>query len=147
MDPNEAVAAAHSESRLRMEAARTVLRMAIMFPDKMTPMEACERALEELDQVPQVGIILREVPVEVPYAQLPQQSVKMVQGLSGQQSKILRLVAEGFNNDEIAEQLFLSPMTIKSHLARVYKTLGVHNRAAAVAKMMEVNYVSDPGTN
>jgi DNA-binding NarL/FixJ family response regulator len=145
IDPEKALAAAHADARLQMEAAKTVLRMAIMFPERMSPTEACERALEELDKVPQVAILLREVPVEVPYSIHP--NTDKVRGLSAQQSKILDLVAKGCNNEEIGKTLHLSPLTVKSHLARVYKTLKVHNRAEAVAKVMELKHVSDTGTN
>ena len=42
---------------------------------------------------------------------------------------VVRLVATGASNREIGEQLFVSPNTIKSHLAHVFAKLGVSNRA------------------
>lgn len=146
MRPDEALAAAHADARTRIEAARTLLRMAVMFPERMSAKEAVEEALTELDGVTTIAVLLREVPVEVPYAQLPEPQVA-IRGLTEHQGKILGLVAQGYSNNEIGEQLHLSGFTIKSHLARIFKVLNVHTRAEAVAKAMELRVnVSDTGT-
>jgi DNA-binding CsgD family transcriptional regulator len=52
-------------------------------------------------------------------------------GLSAREVEVLRLVAAGFSNAEIAEKLFLSPNTVKAHVAHVFAKIGVPNRAAA----------------
>lgn len=54
-------------------------------------------------------------------------------GLSAREVEVLRLVAEGKSNREIAEALVLSEKTISSHLERIFAKLGVENRAAAAA--------------
>lgn len=46
---------------------------------------------------------------------------------------VLRLVAAGRSNNEIARELFVSRATVKTHLAHVYDKLGVQSRTAAVA--------------
>jgi DNA-binding NarL/FixJ family response regulator len=53
--------------------------------------------------------------------------------LSERELEVLRLLASGFTNKEIAEQLFLSPDTVKTHLSNAYRKLGVSDRAHAVA--------------
>jgi DNA-binding NarL/FixJ family response regulator len=53
--------------------------------------------------------------------------------LTERELEILRLVAGGFTNKEIGEQIFLSVDTVKSHLENVYRKLGVSDRAHAVA--------------
>ncbi|WP_027014913.1 LuxR C-terminal-related transcriptional regulator [Comamonas composti] len=55
-------------------------------------------------------------------------------GLSEREHEILRLVADGLSNREIAEQLFLSRYTVESHIKRVYRKLAVSSRTGAVYK-------------
>jgi DNA-binding CsgD family transcriptional regulator len=52
-------------------------------------------------------------------------------GLSAREVEVLRLVAQGLTNPQVAERLFLSPRTVEQHLRSVYGKLGVATRAAA----------------
>lgn len=54
------------------------------------------------------------------------------QALSKRETQILRLVADGLSNREIAEQLFLSRYTVESHVKRIYRKLAVSSRVMAV---------------
>ena len=56
--------------------------------------------------------------------------------LSPREREILTLAAEGRSGPEIARILFLSPSTVKTHLANIYDKLDVSDRAAAVAKAL-----------
>jgi two-component system, NarL family, nitrate/nitrite response regulator NarL len=56
--------------------------------------------------------------------------------LTPRESEILRMSAAGSTAREIAEELYLSPTTVKTHLQNAYEKLGVSNRAAAVAEAM-----------
>ncbi|TNE74387.1 response regulator transcription factor [bacterium] len=51
--------------------------------------------------------------------------------LTEREVEILRLVTDGKSNKEIAEHLFVSPLTIKTHVKNIYEKLHVHSRAAA----------------
>ncbi|MGP4104945.1 response regulator [Nonomuraea sp. KM90] len=53
--------------------------------------------------------------------------------LSSRERDVLRLVAKGSSNREIAAALFISEATVKSHLTHIYGKLGAKDRAAAVA--------------
>ena len=64
--------------------------------------------------------------------------------LSEREIEIIRLVAKGFSNDELAERLHLSPDTIKVHLRHVYEKLGVESRVEAVTEAMRTGLVEAP---
>jgi PAS domain S-box-containing protein len=53
--------------------------------------------------------------------------------LTKREREVMTLAANGGRSDDMAEQLFLSPETIKSHVANAMSKLGVHTRAHAVA--------------
>jgi ATP/maltotriose-dependent transcriptional regulator MalT len=55
-------------------------------------------------------------------------------GLTAREVEVLRLVAEGLNNQVIADRLFLSEHTIHRHVANILTKLSVSSRAAAVAQ-------------
>jgi DNA-binding NarL/FixJ family response regulator len=54
--------------------------------------------------------------------------------LSDREREVLALMASGATNREIAEQLYLSPHTVKEHTSAVYRKLEVRNRAEAVQR-------------
>ena len=58
--------------------------------------------------------------------------------LSAREIEVLTLVAEGLASKQIADQLFISLHTVKAHLQRLYKKLGVVRRTQAVAKAKEL---------
>jgi DNA-binding NarL/FixJ family response regulator len=53
--------------------------------------------------------------------------------LSAREIEVLRLVADGWSNKQIGRRLGLSPLTVKSHLARIGRRLGVGDRAHMIA--------------
>jgi DNA-binding CsgD family transcriptional regulator len=52
-------------------------------------------------------------------------------GLTAREAEVLRLVAEGATNAQIAERLYLSVKTVERHLLNAYRKAGVRNRAEA----------------
>lgn len=52
--------------------------------------------------------------------------------LSSRELEVLRMVAQGASNREIAAQLYISEATVKTHLARIFDKLKVDDRTAAV---------------
>lgn len=61
--------------------------------------------------------------------------------LSPAEVKILEQVIDGKTNNEIAEAVFLSPWTVKTHIKNIYKKMHVNSRAAAVRLALKRNIV------
>lgn len=57
--------------------------------------------------------------------------------LSAREQEIARMVAKGYPNKTIAAVLDISCWTVNTHLRRIFAKLGVHNRAAMVAALLE----------
>lgn len=64
----------------------------------------------------------------------PQPSASTAPALSQREREVLGLVATGATNREIAQQLHLSPHTVKEYVSAVYRKLAVRNRAEAVQR-------------
>ena len=62
--------------------------------------------------------------------------------LSERESEVLRLVALGMSNKEVAEKLFLSQRTVKAHLTSVFNKLNVASRSEAIVKGLQWGLVA-----
>lgn len=62
-------------------------------------------------------------------------------GLTGREAEVLRLMAAGLSNAEIAGQLYLSGETVKTHVGNVLAKLGVRDRTQAVIAAYESGFV------
>ncbi len=58
-------------------------------------------------------------------------------GLSAREVDVLRLVATGLTNAEVAGELFLSSRTVNWHLGSIYRKLGFHSRTEATRFAIE----------
>ncbi len=87
----------------------------------MTPEEATEYALSEV----------------VEEESTPSAKEEDTAGLSERELEILRLVARGMTDSQVAERLFISPRTVGQHLRSIYRKLGVPSRAAAAREAVE----------
>ncbi|NIM02606.1 response regulator [bacterium] len=63
--------------------------------------------------------------------------------LTKREVRVLKLVASGKTNKEIANKLFVSEKTVKNHLNHIYRKLGVKNRAQAVVEGLKKDYISE----
>jgi DNA-binding CsgD family transcriptional regulator len=60
--------------------------------------------------------------------------------LSRREQDVLRLLAKGQSNREIAEGLFISEHTVKNHISNIFQKLGVTDRAQAIAMVYKKGY-------
>ena len=77
-------------------------------------------------------VVVKEVPVEKtgPFAVDLQKLEEL--HITARELEILQLIAEGLSNREIAEKLFVSENTVKTHSSRVFDKLGAKRRTQAV---------------
>jgi LuxR family maltose regulon positive regulatory protein len=63
----------------------------------------------------------------------------LIEPLSARELEILRLISEGYTNQQIARELVITLHTVKKHSSNIYSKLGVRNRTQAVAKAREAH--------
>jgi two-component system, NarL family, response regulator LiaR len=94
-------------------------------------------------------VVIKEVPVEVPI-EVPvptrqsfifNQARSQQLGLTARELEILQLIAGGLSNREIAEKLFVSENTVKTHSSRVFDKLSAKRRTQAVQIAKELQLI------
>ena len=61
--------------------------------------------------------------------------------LSDRELEVLRLLAQGLDNGDIAERLFISPTTVKRHVSTIFSKLGVGNRVQAAIEAVRAGLI------
>ncbi len=57
--------------------------------------------------------------------------------LTAREVEVLRLVAQGLTNEQVAQRLVISPRTVDTHLTSMYSKIGVSSRVAATRYAMD----------
>lgn len=60
------------------------------------------------------------------------QNILIQKGLSNRQAEVSALVTMGLSNKEVANQLFITEMTVKFHLTNIYRLLNLNSRAQLI---------------
>lgn len=85
-------------------------------------------------------------------ASLPQENVisvrhicgsDAIESLSGQEESVLKKIAGGYSNPEIAELLGISPNSVKTVISRIYKKLSINSRAEAISLAIRMGVRAD----
>ncbi len=71
----------------------------------------------------------------------PRGEVRLDQ-LTPRELEVLQLIGRGRSNSEIAEELFISEVTVKSHVGHIFTKLGVRDRAAAIVLAFDAGVVA-----
>lgn len=66
----------------------------------------------------------------------------LIEPLTGREIEVLKLIAEGMSNPEIAEKLVLSVGTVKTHVKRIYRKLNVNDRVTAASRARELGVIN-----
>lgn len=106
------------------------------FVDKGEPLKALlERLKSQGGELKGYILSLLSAFGEAAGATVPQ---PFIEPLSGRELEVLRLLAEGLSNGEIAQRLIVSVGTVKTHVHSIIEKLGVSNRTQAVARSREL---------
>jgi len=89
----------------------------------------------------QARVVIKEVPVPTGEPFLPDQRKREDLGITPRELEILELIAQGMSNREIAEKLFVSENTVKTHSSRVFDKLGAKRRTQAVQLGKELRLI------
>jgi PAS domain S-box-containing protein len=127
--PDGHVRRLHSRAELVADAAGKPLRLTGTAQD-VTELHAAAEALHRTAN----DLGRRAAKLRSPGR--PTRDADLTKLLTARQVEILALVAEGLSNAEIASRLYLTESTVKWHVRKVLRALGVSNRAQAVARYL-----------
>ena len=74
-------------------------------------------------------------------ASIPNYAQLLSEPLSERELEVLRLIASGLSNREIAQDLFVTPGTAKRHVHNIYRKLEVRSRTQAIARARDLNLI------
>ncbi len=114
------------------------------FLDLGAPMQALLReSAPRLDDPASRAYALGLLPAfpENPLEPAAPAAAELVEQLSEREVEVLRMVAGGMSNAEIAQKLYLSPNTLKAHTQNIYSKLDVHSRVQAVNRARELGII------
>lgn len=69
------------------------------------------------------------------------QTIQHQLNISKREQEVLLLMAKGLSNQEIADQLYLSLPTIKTHISKLFEKLEVKRRTQAIEKARQINLI------
>lgn len=130
--PDGHVRRLHSRAELVADAEGRPLRLTGTAQD-VTELRAAAEVLETATDLGRRAAELHNLP---PRSRPGQDLSKL---LTPRQIEILALVAEGLSNSEIASRLYLGESTVKWHVRKILRALGVANRAQAVARYLSAS--------
>jgi two-component system, NarL family, response regulator LiaR len=86
-------------------------------------------------------IVVKEVPVPAGEPFTPDEKKREDLSITRRELEVLELIAQGMSNREIAEKLYVSENTVKTHSSRVFDKLGARRRTQAVQLGKELGLI------
>jgi DNA-binding NarL/FixJ family response regulator len=108
---------------------RPVAVLAVYTRDRREPAESLLRTLATVGEA--IGRFVNQTRLDPP-----------ARRLTAREIEVLELSAAGLRGPAIAERLYVSPTTVKTHFEHIYEKLGVSDRAAAVAYAFRTGVIS-----
>lgn len=84
------------------------------------------------------GVARQELPIQLSQPFVPDEQRREDLNITPRELEVLALIAEGMSNREIAEKLFVSENTVKTHSSRVFDKLSAKRRTQAVQRGKEL---------
>lgn len=75
-------------------------------------------------------------------SQPPAANVRGLDGITDREREVLTLIARGLSNAEIADRLYLSPATVKTHIGQLLRKLAARDRAQLVITAYETHLIT-----
>ena len=131
----------NTESAPFLEAVRCGVTGFLLKDASAADVAAAVRAVArgEASCPPQMCTILLKTAAQTIRVERPKNPTRKM-GLTLRQQKLMKLVAKGMTNKEIAQELHLSQYTVKNHMSRILKQLNAENRSAAVETVRQCGY-------
>ncbi len=142
---------AHADHRLLMDAVKAGAAGYLLKGGAIDQVLDAVRAVLEgetpLDQGEAMQVLrrlaLEELPPEKSQTGFPPESLKNT--LSAQEREVLRLIALGKTNRQIAQELLVSLSSVKAYVQRIIKKLGVSDRTQACVRAIELGLLPERG--
>lgn len=90
---------------------------------------------------PRTEFLIKEVPVPAAAPFTRNEASRQKLGITQRELEILEAIAAGLSNKEIAERLFVSENTVKTHAARLFEKLSARRRTQAVQRAKEAGLI------